>query len=309
MNTKNISLSILVLIALTSFFACEKTEKIEDFPLYPPKLVLNSHLSPDSTISIHLSKSLSILDNAELKSIDNASIKLYEDGNLLTTIENSVGDGYFTFNNKPKTGKKYRVEAENNSLGKVESETYIPVPVEIDDFKIEKNETSDWSNNYHFEVDFTDPSDSRNYYMIEVLTSSIDTFIAFNDTSYMESGPYGEYISDSRNPALDDIVYGVLYFTDEFFNGNKYKMSFDIDYLGGYSNYKSITEVRLYSLSEDAYKFRKSFGTFSETRGNPFAEPVQVYNNIEGGYGIFAGESYRKDTIHRFSDYHDYWKR
>jgi len=30
---------------------------------------------------------------------------------------------------------------------------------------------------------------------------------------------------------------------------------------------------------------------------DPFAEPVQVYNNIENGFGIFAGYAADVDTI------------
>ena len=32
-------------------------------------------------------------------------------------------------------------------------------------------------------------------------------------------------------------------------------------------------------------------------KGNPFVEPVQVYENITNGYGIFAGYSSYKDSI------------
>ncbi|MFP4340863.1 MAG: DUF4249 family protein [Cyclobacteriaceae bacterium] len=41
----------------------------------------------------------------------------------------------------------------------------------------------------------------------------------------------------------------------------------------------------------------QSTGLQLDTDGNPFAEPVPVYNNIMGGYGIFAGFSQDFTTI------------
>ena len=39
--------------------------------------------------------------------------------------------------------------------------------------------------------------------------------------------------------------------------------------------------------SEDYYMYKKTFNVYQSVRGNPFAEPVQVFSNIENGYGIF----------------------
>jgi 3-deoxy-D-manno-octulosonate 8-phosphate phosphatase (KDO 8-P phosphatase) len=38
-------------------------------------------------------------------------------------------------------------------------------------------------------------------------------------------------------------------------------------------------------------------GSKTSDKGSPFAEPVQVYNNIENGFGIFGSESLSVDTL------------
>ena len=46
-------------------------------------------------------------------------------------------------------------------------------------------------------------------------------------------------------------------------------------------------------ISETYYEYLKTARLHDETRENPFAEPLNVYGNVENGYGIFAGYSSR----------------
>ncbi len=53
--------------------------------------------------------------------------------------------------------------------------------------------------------------------------------------------------------------------------------------------------VDLFTLSEAAYQFKTTFIKQQLNRDNLFRRPVQVYSNIKGGLGIFAG--YQKERI------------
>ncbi len=44
-------------------------------------------------------------------------------------------------------------------------------------------------------------------------------------------------------------------------------------------------------MNRSGYLYRRSIDDYENAQGDPFAEPVQVYSNIENGYGIFAGFS------------------
>ena len=45
----------------------------------------------------------------------------------------------------------------------------------------------------------------------------------------------------------------------------------------------------LHNISQDYYYYRRSLELYNQSSDNPFAQPVQVYSNIENGFGIFAG--------------------
>jgi len=302
---KKYVLIFIIIASLLSLFACEKTEKIEDFPLYPPKLVLNSYLNADSNIQIHLSKSLSVLDNAHLKNVDDANIKIYEENTLLASIDNSNGNGYYTLNYKPKIGLKYNVESQHSSLDNVSAQTNIPNLVSLKKFERKEIQYNEYSSDFQFIFDFDDNPSEKNYYMIKINQIIIDTIINQSDTLLIENDKYKIFLEKSNNPAVDLITYGEVFFTDEFFNGNSYSIEIETSYLNTYG-YKIKYIGYLYSLSEENYKYRKSLAVYKNSRDNPFAEPVQVFNNIAGGFGVFAGESVKTDTITVDGKYWEY---
>ena len=49
--------------------------------------------------------------------------------------------------------------------------------------------------------------------------------------------------------------------------------------------------VELRTITQEYYKYHSSLARQLIVRQDPFAEPVTIYNNIEGGYGNFSGFS------------------
>jgi hypothetical protein len=56
-----------------------------------------------------------------------------------------------------------------------------------------------------------------------------------------------------------------------------------------------LTELR--SISKEYYDYQTSLNEYWNADGNPFAQPVQVFTNIENGFGIFAGFGKSSDTL------------
>ena len=50
-------------------------------------------------------------------------------------------------------------------------------------------------------------------------------------------------------------------------------------------------------VSKEYYWYQSSYSNYLQTSGDPFAQPVQVYTNINNGLGVFAGYSASKDSI------------
>ena len=87
-----------------------------------------------------------------------------------------------------------------------------------------------------------------------------------------------------------------LYLTDASFDGEKYTTRISVQLIeAGWYTIEDATNlapvkisVHLSSISKDRYLFEKTLFTYRENEDNPFAEPVVVHENIEGGSGIFT---------------------
>lgn len=66
------------------------------------------------------------------------------------------------------------------------------------------------------------------------------------------------------------------------------------------TNYKEEYWLEVTGMSEDYYKYLKTYIKQVENKSNPFASVIEVHSNILNGVGIFAG--YNRQMIH-FKDY------
>ena len=274
--------------------SCEKSESIVDFPIYPSKLVLNCVFNEDSLWRFQISKSLSVLDNSNINLIDTANIKLYEDDVLIEDLSQSLGDGIYFGNSKPKPNKQYRVEVSvDTSFTDIEAKAQVPLSVQISQINyviIDSHYYDDeWGYSYgsmeaDFNIEIDDDVSSDNYYSITAY---------YKDTMYFDdSSSYEVYNTQlglsSEDVYIDDASeWGEVIFSDELFNGQKVSVKVNVniwDYKPGMKLYWTLK-----NHSEDYYMYKKTFNVYQSVRGNPFAEPVQVFSNIENGYGIFAG--------------------
>lgn len=305
----NTGKSISFLIVSLSFivFGCETTEKIDDFPLRPSKLVANCYFNPDSTWKVQVSKSLSVLDNAPLKLIDNATVKIYEENKLIDQINEPDEDGlYRSIGQKPLHGKEYRLEVSSPAFEEVFSATgNVPLPVPIVNtrfFVVDSSGFSDPYYSYHqvsgyLKISFQDPVEEHNYYKLKMYY--YDSVFNYNDgeRNFLHLNQRTANIS-SNDPVLEKAHrYANHYlFDDRLFNGKK--MTLDVDF-NIYSTAGMVEKyyIELTSLTKEAFLYRRTINEYSLSRNDPFAEPVMIYSNIENGYGIFAGYSRCVDTL------------
>ena len=81
------------------------------------------------------------------------------------------------------------------------------------------------------------------------------------------------------------------------FNGAIKKLNFEVPY--GYiennAPYKFV--IILETLNEDYSRYENSRSLYNQRTGTPFSESVELYSNIKGGLGIFAGANVSRDTL------------
>ena len=255
--------------------------------------------------------------------VEDAEVRLYVDDVLRETLPH-VGNGvYRSASFRPAEGQRIRVEAENAALGSVSGETALPRTVPIDSVTFGNmslsyiygirtectpdgcvEDTVGYSIDYEYDLNirFTDPGNERNYYRLLVEHEEYDDY-------WMQDRIDLTPVFDPGGEALDEFIdvgnadYYYNQFDDELFNGKTFTISLPM-YLS--SDYVDLTadspespseppvrklRITLQSISHDYYLYLKTMGQLvgSSLLNDLFAEPVQVYNNIERGIGIVGG--------------------
>lgn len=286
MTQKLFRILSFILIVLTSviFFQCEKYIEFDD-EIKDPKIVLNSQINPDSSFKVNLTRSLSVIDDGELSVIENALVEVYDQNNTFLEQLTYIGDGNYLGMQKPSVGQSYSVSAQANNYENVSAITSVPpsVPIiAVDTFSFSDPSRGDLMS---ISIQFNDPS-GDNYYVLEVLEG---------DTAF--GAYYYPMYFTSDDIALDlgnDNYTSAATFTDELFDGSSKTLEIELQNVSMYVDY---LEIRLTSASKDLYDYERTQEAYQFSNGDPFAQPVQVYSNIEGGFGIFAGDQVDKHQI------------
>ena len=266
---------IIVLLALLSG-ACEKIIDFDE-ETKTSKLVVNSMFNPDTNLSIYISESLTIIDRDLLGTVDNATVKLFEDGEYAGDLQFSQ-NGKYEFNENPKSNKNYSVEIKAPGFISVSSQSTIPKnSVEILSVDTATVNLFD-EHRLKFIITLEDTGDEFHYYGLKLIGLSLD----YADQIYFYSN------DPILNTGNNDVRSAA--FTNELFTNTTTDIEvitniygYDIEYY-----YEKVIIV-IETYSEDAYLYNRSYQQYQIALDDFFAEPVQVYNNIENGFGIFGG--------------------
>lgn len=311
---------ILPLITLAlSFSACETIVDV-DIPDEPPRLVANAFLQADSMVVVELTQSQSILVNSDLKSVRGATVSLLEEAQPVATLEESEAPGIYFSTFAPSVGRTYTLRVSKDGFEPVEATTFIAPPVTIRSVEVD---TSVFINSYvNFEdsliternvtldeirLSFDDPASERNYYEISAYRYDLQIQSRYDSEGNLIDTDTVRYFRPlylrSDDPAIsggesdplegESDFYGIaLLFNDDFFNGKQYSLRFsEAQGFGFSSGYEPQLYVVLRTIDEAQYRYLRSVDLQYENEDNPFAEPVQVYSNVENGFGIVAGSS------------------
>ncbi len=284
----NYCLSITTLFCFTLLFSCEKEIPL-DAEQKVPRIVVNSIFGDGDTIYVHVSESRDVLYEGDLPNLTTAVVKLQDaNGNTLGDFTH-LGDGIYKLANYiPVAGQTYSLLVSNTGFDQVEAQTKTPAVITISSTDtLRKNDEMNYS------IKFSDDPSITNYYAIAIEQITIGDFYKFSDY-YFETS---EIFTQNGSADVDGTKYGSIFlFSDATFSGGQ--CDFDAsNYVPAESIDSTIIVVSLMSLSEDYFKYKLSLEKYQETAGDPFAQPVQVYSNVENGFGIFGGYSVYRDTL------------
>ncbi|MEO0724394.1 MAG: DUF4249 domain-containing protein [Bacteroidota bacterium] len=255
-----------------------------------PVVLLQVEAEQERQLSALVSNSKGILDPESTYEIpEDADLKLYREGNLYAEFDyfdDVLRYEYFSNDPFPTTpGETWRLEAVIPGFNPVAVEQVMPSKPIIENATYEAEGTID-SEGFRVDeitVDVKDADPGQiNYYGLTLW----QIFVSTNSEGDTLQVSRGRINLDSNDPLLS---YGGRYdlvFTDEGFSNDEYQLRtytyFSLD------NEDSTLEVIVHQLTEDAWLYARSLEQYNNAIDNPFAEPVTVHSNVEGGFGVFT---------------------
>jgi hypothetical protein len=310
-------LAIYLFCALSVFGAsCEGffSQVVEiDPPEYEKSLVFHQLLSDsEDSVRLLLSRNYGILEVVpEDKKwfVSGATVEWWSGGQKALTLSPLSVDSAFVYVGKlpaaPQPGQTYEIRVSHPDYLPVRAEQQMPQPTEaISDVKLSRNVSSDQYGTKldELEVSFKDVAGVAQYYEMRLIKE--EQFVLYQgqdsmgnwliDTIRYEANAYFENTFDPN------IVLGynnTILLSDRYFDGATYKFRGRF-----YAPYSEPEDPKPYifilrSVSKEYYFWSKSYQQSTQNQGNPFVEPVSVYNNLENGLGIFGLYSERRFEV------------
>jgi len=254
-----------------------------------PKLTIISNLAPDSSegqrVYVYATQNLS--DSSNFYTPDNLVVDVTElESKVTLRLDTTLDDGkaYFKLpSGFLKAGFTYSITAFAPGFDIVQATTVIPRPstisnLSIKNIKIEQSDLNEFKKNVRYTLQFNiDHFESNQYYHL----------VFYNEYIGLEK-PYiiNPELSDNQT-FIHHYDYGVLINRNDLVEGQPLTFNF-VDWVVRDNDLKRVY-VELRSITEEYYKYHSSLARQLIVRQDPFAEPVTIFNNIEGGYGNFSG--------------------
>lgn len=277
--------SFILTIGLISCEEAFTSVKEIDIPEHDSKLSVFADISQNKG-SFSVSHSKSITDIKEYAPVS-AEITILENGATFYKMSFS-GSSYNSFKQKTLPGNivegyEYTLMVDSEKYGYATSKQIVPAKPDFSNVKFKKDGfiNSDGFKSDQLSFDLKDDKNTENFYMVQAEGLSFVNNDTLTETLYL----------NSNDPSVKPFWFGEkngLIISDKNFNGTVVKIITDLKI---YNNNPKM-RLRVTSITKDYYHFLLSYNQYSNSNGNPFAEPVNVHNNIRNGYGLFQVNSF-----------------
>jgi len=309
---KKIFASILVLSVL---FACEKPVTI-DVPQKPSKLVINGWIGKDSLISVHVGKSKYSL--APRENINNLTENYTVKNAVPVVFENDVPVDTLVYDatrfiyrtqrgRRISAGKAYSVKVKAPGFTEATAESIVPSQSQIVSLQYVRDARTNSSGTPESEITitFNDPGAEKNYYLIQFFGVYTDQYGNPVPIWCIHTSDKDVEVIGYADPMEPNSCYDgdQLLLSDANFNGKQKVVKFFIEsyqlqeFVNPSANRTYRPFVNVLRITEDQFKFIKSYSLYSNSSDNPFAEPVNVFTNVNNGYGVFSTYTRVTDTL------------
>ncbi len=301
----------LLLCFLGLWSACERTVDLE--ALYGDEgaqLVVLSNFTNAQTLVVFVSKSRSVFSQDPFEYVGDATVEVFSEGILLERLRfvplddgKGIPPHYESVKLKPEVGVVYTICVKVDGFDPVVAQSSVPEAIPIRNvrfFNLQKTENgSEVHLNFNFEVQFDDPGDVENFYHLAVyhelngysINPAGDTLI--DQTIY--NSTLGVFPNET-NIALNRYVDGRSFlFKDLTFDGQGVAVPFLANLSYDKSRYlpgRFLVELR--NVSKDYYLYHSTLSMQDKAASgeDPLNEGFVLFNNVENGWGVFAGYNF-----------------
>ena len=298
-----------MVMSLVLLSACETVIEI-DPPEYDSELAIISKFSPDSVWSARVTKTLPLgsLGDTTGAFLTDATVMVYREESLVARLIHDGGeDGWYVASQlrKPKANVSYRIVVEAPGLRSVSAISIAPAPPVISDTEISRLEATDLFEDSGYLVSFRlGNRPGLNYY-------SFGIFLGFplggstywvRDLPMRHDSPrwfcsFSEVLNPVSVEASDDFDCPLGVSSDRYVGEPDFDFDIKVQIPSNVGNLEEATLILFVTaLSPEYVEYHGSIEEQEDFGG--FGEPANIYTNLEGGRGIFAGYS----ASHRFFD-------
>ncbi len=313
--------------------ACETPLDFQDPESYTPSLVITDYFTPDSIWSFRVSRSIDLSQPAfpsELF-IENATVFVQGASGYQEELIHT-GRGVYRSESGvyPQVGEMYTIEVESPGYESVYATSHAP-ELKSEILEIRTVDPSQFgqlnSSTLSLRLKVTDLPDKSVFrlYLVRVFphcqdrefedttTNCNSNIFGYKHISFTssEASFYHNVVSLDQPPSpfIDSFThFRNAYFSDRLFQNTEQEFELFFESRTNSSNEYDHFMLVLSSLSEELVFYERS-----ETLQRDYLEyndyflttPVELYSNVEGGLGIFAGYS---SQIHRFDSHGREWK-
>lgn len=274
------------------------------------KLVVSGFLSPQDTIlAVKLTRSRTVAGDSigglatgdgtptNAGNVENATVTISDGSRSVSLNYKADGQPYYsarTASMPIQVGKTYTLTVLTASGERVMSSCTIPEPVALKSVTFDSLQSGQ-NRRYFVRAWWQDVVGEADYYQVSGVFRFITNCSSCTNLpgyTEREEFTYLSFDDDNRGVFSDAGVDG-----GEMISGRAYLNGSNINQsLPFMSQYKmAFVTMNLYNVEQSYYQYWSAVIRQRRVRNNPFAEPVLIPSNIQGGLGCFAG--YNNSTL------------
>ena len=296
---------IILAFAAITFSSCKDffAQTVEiDPPAYDVSLVFHETLSnEDSVVRVTLTRNYGILDNVDYSQwfVRGATVEWWKNGVKIMDLLPLSADSNFVYtaplSQKLQPGDTYEIRVSHPDFEPVRAVQTMPEPLSaFTNAILSRGVTTNQFGERlsELEVSFADAAGVADFYEINMYGRyQYVQFTGFepDGTPIYDTIQYLNrvYFETTFDPNIQKGLGESVLISDQLFDGKEYKFK------GQFYDYNENDSTTVFYLdirhtTPEYFNWSRSYQARADNADNPFAEPVNVFNNLENGLGIFG---------------------